>query len=88
VISELAKGKKRNNPPFRDSKLTYILKESLCGNSKTIMMAAISPSAVDYDETLSTMKFAQSVKLVQTNAVQNKVNEKSIEYQLRKELDS
>jgi len=88
VISELAKGKKRNNPPFRDSKLTYILKESLCGNSKTIMMAAISPSAIDYDETLSTMKFAQSVKQVQTHAVQNKVNEKSIEEQLRKELDS
>eukprot|EP00929_Paragymnodinium_shiwhaense_P040645 TRINITY_DN21193_c0_g1_i1.p1 TRINITY_DN21193_c0_g1~~TRINITY_DN21193_c0_g1_i1.p1 ORF type:complete len:817 (-),score=232.89 TRINITY_DN21193_c0_g1_i1:98-2548(-) len=71
VISELAKGKKAKNPPFRDSKLTYILKESLSGNSKTVMMAAISPNLLDFDETLSTMKFAQSVKLVQTSAVAN-----------------
>jgi len=49
-------------------------------------MAAISPSAADYDETLSTLKFAQSVKKVQTHAVVNEVNEKGIEAQLREEL--
>eukprot|EP00913_Durusdinium_trenchii_P007349 g6908.t1 len=72
VISELAKSaktKKKPNPPFRESKLTYILKESLCGNSKTVMMAAISPNFTDYDETLSTLKFSQSVKQVQTKAL-------------------
>lgn len=84
VISALAAG---DGPaPFRESKLTYILKESLCGNSKTVMMAAISPSAADYDETLSTLKFAQSVKKVQTHAVVNEVNERGIEAQLREEL--
>lgn len=87
VISELAKNTKRANPPFRDSKLTYILKECLSGNSKTIMMAAISPSLTDYDETLSTMKFAQSVKNVQTKAVSNTHNSQGIEVQLRQELD-
>ncbi|CAJ1430936.1 unnamed protein product [Effrenium voratum] len=91
VISELAKSaksKKKPNPPFRESKLTYILKESLCGNSKTVMMAAISPNFLDYDETLSTLKFAQSVKQVQTKAVQNAVNMSSVEAQLRAELNA
>eukprot|EP00929_Paragymnodinium_shiwhaense_P052085 TRINITY_DN26119_c1_g2_i1.p1 TRINITY_DN26119_c1_g2~~TRINITY_DN26119_c1_g2_i1.p1 ORF type:complete len:906 (-),score=299.53 TRINITY_DN26119_c1_g2_i1:86-2803(-) len=87
VISELAKNNKKSNPPFRDSKLTFILKESLCGNSKTVMMAAISPSIQDFDETLSTLKFAQGVKQVQTCAVVNQVNEKGIEAQLRAELE-
>ncbi|CAK9103276.1 unnamed protein product [Durusdinium trenchii] len=91
VISELAKSaktKKKPNPPFRESKLTYILKESLCGNSKTVMMAAISPNFTDYDETLSTLKFSQSVKQVQTKAVQNAVNMSSVEAQLRAELNA
>ncbi|CAE7358717.1 kif1 [Symbiodinium natans] len=91
VISELAKSsktKKKANPPFRESKLTYILKESLCGNSKTVMMAAISPNFLDFDETLSTLKFAQSVKQVQTKAVQNAVNMSSVEAQLRAELNA
>eukprot|EP00439_Symbiodinium_sp_Y106_P069546 s358_g11.t6 len=90
VISELAKSSKtkKPNPPFRESKLTYILKESLCGNSKTVMMAAISPNFLDFDETLSTLKFAQSVKQVQTKAVQNAVNMSSVEAQLRAELNA
>ncbi|CAK0804386.1 unnamed protein product [Prorocentrum cordatum] len=88
VISELARsGKNRGKPPFRDSKLTHVLKESLCGNSKTVMMAAISPSAVDFDETLSTMKFCQQVKLVQTKAVANTTNENGIEAMLRREAE-
>ncbi|CAK0804392.1 unnamed protein product [Prorocentrum cordatum] len=88
VISELAKaGNKKSNPPFRDSKLTHVLKEALCGNSKTVMMAAISPSAIDFDETLSTMKFCQQVKLVQTKAVANTVNENGIEAALRREAE-
>eukprot|EP00927_Polykrikos_kofoidii_P082750 TRINITY_DN8307_c0_g2_i3.p1 TRINITY_DN8307_c0_g2~~TRINITY_DN8307_c0_g2_i3.p1 ORF type:complete len:1026 (-),score=179.05 TRINITY_DN8307_c0_g2_i3:96-3173(-) len=85
VISSLAK-KSKGKPPFRDSKLTHILKESLCGNSKTVMIAAISPNIADYNETLSTLKFAQSVKQVKTHAVANKASEKGIEEQLRGEL--
>eukprot|EP00928_Gymnodinium_smaydae_P036088 TRINITY_DN2526_c0_g1_i3.p1 TRINITY_DN2526_c0_g1~~TRINITY_DN2526_c0_g1_i3.p1 ORF type:complete len:889 (-),score=227.36 TRINITY_DN2526_c0_g1_i3:68-2734(-) len=92
VISELAKASKKGiQPPFRDSKLTMILKESLSGNSKTFMMAAISPNAIDYEETLSTIKFAQSVKLIQTNAVCNVVKDAQAAQmleQLQAELES
>lgn len=95
VISELAKAstakaKKKNavqNVPFRDSKITYILKDSLSGNSKTVMMAALSPNLQDYDETLSTLNFCKTVKLVQTSAKKNEGNERGLEAQLRAELD-
>jgi len=86
VISELVK--KKGKPPFRNSKLTYILKESLCGNSKTIMMAAISPSLADYDETLSTLNFAKSVKKVQTKATANVMSSETLEQMLRKEVEA
>merc|ERR1712232_975117 len=88
VISELAKGRGAR-APFRDSKLTHFLKESLCGNSKTVMIAAISPNFLDYDETVSTLKFAQSVKLVQTSAVVNVVNDtKAIEKAMEAEMEA
>mmetsp|Transcript_43876 Transcript_43876/g.139053 ORF Transcript_43876/g.139053 Transcript_43876/m.139053 type:complete len:141 (+) Transcript_43876:240-662(+) len=51
TLVDNAEGKKKEQlPPFRDSKFTYILKESLCGNSRTIMMAAISPSGEDFED--------------------------------------
>ncbi|CAK0853500.1 unnamed protein product [Prorocentrum cordatum] len=87
IYKELAKAGVRKNPPFRDSKLTHVLKEALAGNSKTVMVAAISPSAVDYDETLSTMQFCRQVKMVQTKAVANTSNEKGIEAELRREAE-
>ena len=43
--------------PYRDSKLTHLLKNSLGGNAKTIMVAAIAPTVLDYDETLSTLRY-------------------------------
>lgn len=55
VISALADGKKA---PFRDSKLTMLLQNALGGNSKTIMIAAVSPADVNYDESLSTLRYA------------------------------
>ena len=53
VISALAADKK---PPFRDSVLTKLLKNSLGGNAKTIMIAALSPADINYDETLGTLR--------------------------------
>ena len=50
--------------PYRDSVLTWLLKESLGGNSKTIMLATISPSAFHYEESLSTLKYAQQAKQI------------------------
>jgi len=58
--------------PFRESKLTFLLKDSLAGNSKTFMLAAVSPVEDNVDETISTLRFASSVKSIQTVAVKNK----------------
>jgi len=62
VISALAKqaggGSKKEVVPYRDSALTYILKPFLGGNAKTSMVAALSPADVNYDETLSTLRYA------------------------------
>ncbi len=52
------KKKKGDFIPYRDSVLTWLLRENLGGNSKTAMVAAISPADINYDETLSTLRFA------------------------------
>lgn len=57
--------------PFRDSVLTWILRDSLCGNSKTVMLAALSPAAANYQETLSTLRFAAQAKQLKTKAIVN-----------------
>jgi len=59
--------------PYRDSMLTKLLKNALGGNSKTIMIAALSPADINYDETLSTLRFADRVKSIKTVAVVNEV---------------
>ncbi|KAI2471943.1 kinesin-domain-containing protein [Annulohypoxylon bovei var. microspora] len=76
VIAALADPKaqrpgKRNRDivPYRDSILTWLLKDSLGGNSKTAMIACISPS--DYEETLSTLRYADQAKRIRTRAVVN-----------------
>lgn len=58
--------------PYRDSKLTFILRESLGGNTKTTLMAACSPHVFNAEETLSTLRFAQRAKLVKSNVVVNR----------------
>ncbi|KAK8279048.1 hypothetical protein V6Z12_D09G085400 [Gossypium hirsutum] len=70
-LVDLAHGKHRH-VPYRDSRLTFLLQDSLGGNSKTTMIANVSPSICAANETLSTLKFAQRAKLIQNNA---KVNE-------------
>ena len=58
-------------PPFRDSVLTFILKESLGGNSQTTMLAALSPADINFDETLSTLRFADRAKQIVCKAMVN-----------------
>ncbi|KAJ8766501.1 hypothetical protein K2173_022560 [Erythroxylum novogranatense] len=70
-LVDLAHGKQRH-VPYRDSRLTFLLQDSLGGNSKTTIIANVSPSTCSAHETLSTLKFAQRAKLIQNNA---KVNE-------------
>ena len=64
-------GKRRSKDvvPYRDSILTWLLKDSLGGNSKTAMIACIAPS--DYDETLSTLRYADQAKHIRTRAIVN-----------------
>ncbi|KAL8170416.1 hypothetical protein V2J09_022220 [Rumex salicifolius] len=70
VLVDVANGKTRH-VPYRDSKLTFLLQDSLGGNSKTIIIANISPSTSCAAETLNTLKFAQRAKLIQNNAFVN-----------------
>nr|TKR74326.1 phragmoplast orienting kinesin-1 isoform X1 [Populus alba] len=70
-LVDLAHGKHKH-VPYRDSRLTFLLQDSLGGNSKTTIIANVSPSTCSAHETLSTLKFAQRAKLIQNNA---KVNE-------------
>ncbi|KKA29252.1 hypothetical protein TD95_002057 [Thielaviopsis punctulata] len=65
----LGKRHKKDIVPYRDSILTWLLKDSLGGNSKTAMIACISPS--DYEETLSTLRYADQAKRIRTRAVVN-----------------
>lgn len=65
----LRSGKRKDVVPYRDSILTWLLKDSLGGNSKTAMIACIAPS--DYEETLSTLRYADQAKRIRTRAVVN-----------------
>lgn len=64
--------KGREHIPYRDSKLTYLLQDSLGGNSKTILIATASPSGLCYSETVNTLKFAQRTKLIKNIPKVNK----------------
>ncbi|CAK9265534.1 unnamed protein product [Sphagnum jensenii] len=70
ILVDVANGKQRH-VPYRDSKLTYLLQDSLGGNSKTAIIATVSPSSCCAMETLSTLKFAQRAKFIQNNAIIN-----------------
>lgn len=71
VISSLVDGKSQHIP-YRDSKLTRLLQDSLGGNTKTVMIAAISPADYNYEESLSTLRYASRAKAIKNKP---KVNE-------------
>lgn len=70
VISALVDGKK-DHIPYRDSKLTRILNDSLGGNTKTVMIATISPADYNYEETLSTLRYSSRAKFIQNKPIIN-----------------
>ncbi|KAF8780737.1 hypothetical protein HU200_001344 [Digitaria exilis] len=77
ILAEISQsGKQRHHVPYRDSKLTFLLQESLGGNAKLAMICAVSPSQSCKNETLSTLRFAQRAKAIKNNAV---VNEEKVE---------
>ena len=91
VINGLAEGgadgKNKKHVPFRDSALTWLLKENLCGNSKTIMLAALSPAASNYEETVSTLRYADRAKCLRTVAVVNEDPSSKKIRELTEEID-
>ncbi|XP_039255213.2 kinesin-like protein KIF13A isoform X1 [Styela clava] len=91
VISSLAdqaSGKSKNKfVPYRDSALTWILKDNLGGNSRTAMVATISPSADNYEETLSTLRYADRAKRIVNKAVVNEDPNARIIRELREEVE-
>eukprot|EP00449_Zooxanthella_nutricula_P025494 CAMPEP_0198524968 /NCGR_PEP_ID=MMETSP1462-20131121/23062_1 /TAXON_ID=1333877 /ORGANISM="Brandtodinium nutriculum, Strain RCC3387" /LENGTH=1454 /DNA_ID=CAMNT_0044254711 /DNA_START=56 /DNA_END=4420 /DNA_ORIENTATION=- len=64
--------------PFRDSKLTLLLKDALSGNSRTVLLACVSPAAFNLEETVSTLEFASKCKLVKTSAKQNQEDKREL----------
>jgi kinesin family protein 15 len=77
-LADISAGKSRH-VPFRDSRLTFLLKDSLGGNAKTTVIANISPASVNFGETLSTLQFAQRAKSIKTTAVINEDTAGSVE---------
>ncbi|KAL6854583.1 hypothetical protein ACP4OV_019145 [Aristida adscensionis] len=75
VISALGDEKKRKegaHVPYRDSKLTRLLQDSLGGNSKTVMIACISPADINAEETLNTLKYANRARNIQNKPIVNR----------------
>ncbi|XP_075682713.1 kinesin-like protein KIF13A isoform X4 [Rhinoderma darwinii] len=91
VISSLADqaaGKGKNKfVPYRDSVLTWLLKDNLGGNSKTAMIATISPSGDNYEETLSTLRYADRAKRIVNHAVVNEDPNARVIRELREEVE-
>ncbi|XP_037982052.1 kinesin-like protein KIF1C [Motacilla alba alba] len=90
VISALAeaasKKKKPDFIPYRDSVLTWLLKENLGGNSRTAMIAALSPADCSYEETLSTLRYADRTKQIRCHAVINEDPNARLIRELRQEV--
>lgn len=72
ILADKASGKSpKTVVPYRDSNLTRILQNALGGNSKTIMVCAISPAALNYEESMSTLRYADRAKKIMNKAVVN-----------------
>ncbi|XP_030018616.1 kinesin-like protein KIF13B isoform X5 [Sphaeramia orbicularis] len=91
VISALAEqGTAKNKTkfvPYRDSVLTWLLKDCLGGNSRTAMVATVSPAADNYEETLSTLRYADRAKNIVNHAVVNEDPNARIIRELREEVE-
>ncbi|XP_047994058.1 kinesin-like protein Klp98A [Leguminivora glycinivorella] len=81
------KGAKKVFIPYRDSVLTWLLKDSLGGNSKTIMIAAISPADCNYGETLSTLRYANRAKNIINKPTINEDPNVKLIRELREEIE-
>ncbi|CAL5204694.1 unnamed protein product [Lathyrus oleraceus] len=90
VISALGDEKKRKegvHVPYRDSKLTRLLQDSLGGNSRTVMIACISPADINAEETLNTLKYANRARNIQNKPVVNRDPMSSEMLKMRQKLE-
>ncbi|KAL9821081.1 kinesin-like protein KIF27 isoform 2-T2 [Geothlypis trichas] len=92
VISALGDPKRKSvHIPYRDAKITRILKDSLGGNAKTVMITCISPSSLDFDESLNSLKYANRAKNIRNKPVVNynpekdRIDEMELEIKLLRE---
>ncbi|XP_033012099.1 kinesin-like protein KIF1B isoform X2 [Lacerta agilis] len=87
ALAEVSKKKKKTDfIPYRDSVLTWLLRENLGGNSRTAMVAALSPADINYDETLSTLRYADRAKQIKCNAVINEDPNAKLVRELKEEV--
>ncbi|CAB4263121.1 unnamed protein product [Prunus armeniaca] len=92
ILAEISQTGKQRHIPYRDSRLTFLLQESLGGNAKLAMVCAISPTQSCKSETFSTLRFAQRAKAIKNKAVVNEVMQEDVNHlrevirQLRDEL--
>ena len=86
TLADMSSGKKGLKVPYRDSVLTWLLKDSLGGNSMTAMIAAISPADINFEETLSTLRYADSAKRIKNHAVVNEDPNARMIRELKEEL--
>lgn len=90
VISALGDPKKKGKTfvPYRDSKLTRLLKGSLGGNHKTLMIACVSPSSLNIEESLNCLRYANRAKNIQNNAVLNVDSGSKLVNELRAQIQA
>ncbi|XP_075459658.1 kinesin-like protein KIF1B isoform X20 [Ascaphus truei] len=87
ALAEVSKKKKKTDfIPYRDSVLTWLLRENLGGNSRTAMVAALSPADINYDETLSTLRYADRAKQIKCNAIINEDPNNKLVRELKDEV--
>merc|ERR1712241_1582200 len=84
-LSQKGAGKTGIAVPYRESKLTRLLQNALGGSSKTIMICALSPASTNYQETLSTLRYASRAKQIQNVALVNELPQEKLVRQLREE---
>ncbi|KAL7375207.1 hypothetical protein ABVT39_013832 [Epinephelus coioides] len=89
ALAEMQSNKKRKSDfiPYRDSVLTWLLKENLGGNSRTAMIAALSPADINYEETLSTLRYADRAKQIRCNAIINEDPNAKLIRELKHEVE-
>ncbi|KAK4770986.1 hypothetical protein SAY87_031518 [Trapa incisa] len=90
VISALGDEKKRKegvHVPYRDSKLTRLLQDSLGGNSRTVMIACVSPADINAEETLNTLKYANRARNIQNKPVVNRDSTSNEILKMRQQLE-